>query len=208
MFRWYVRNRDTLLPVLVVAAVALLLANAIQHGYLTASLLAKNKDALGALQNVVQVIVLSVGATFSYYRFFRGRTFVSRAEIEIHVEVFDATEKINIHSVIIEFKNLGTISIWDPVPQVAANLIGPDGVDSETWRNWEHARSMNAENRSDGRRTRPLFTVVDSGETVTFNTYHEVPTRIWAAEYEVFVRDSDGNVWKRAVMVQNKRSAS
>jgi hypothetical protein len=207
MQRWYVRNRDTIVPLLGVGAIALLLANLIQHGYLTASLLATNKDALSALQSVVQVVVLTAGAIFSYYRFFRGRTFVSRAEINIVVQVLSAGEDQHLHSVIVQFKNLGTVSIWEPLPVVNVQLIGPEGVVSETWRNWRAARVTDHQNARDLESTIPL-TVVDSGETVTFNTYHEVSKRFWAAEYEVFVKDSDGNIWKRAAMVSNTPAAA
>jgi hypothetical protein len=176
----------------------LLLANLIRHGVLTTSTLARNKDALNALQSAVQVVFIIVGAVFSYYRFFRGRTFVSRADVAIMVEVIKATDAANLHAVTIDFKNLGTVSVIEPRPTVEVYVYGPSGEDAETWDNW----------RSVGPGTkRPTYSVVDSGETVSFLNDHTVPTAAWAVAYVAFVTDVDGVTWSRSKVVANKPAA-
>jgi hypothetical protein len=194
--RWFTRHRDTVVPLLVVVVAALLLANLIKHGILTASQLASNRDALAALQSAVQVVFIILGAVFSYYRFFRGRTFVMCADVSIKVEVIQASDEFNLHSLTVEFKNLGTVSIWDPKPNVNVHLIGPDGVTTEAWKNWREAASPAS--------GPVLYAVVDSGETVSFSTYHRVLKSIWAVEYEAFVSDVAGVTWKRSATVANK----
>jgi hypothetical protein len=194
--KWFARYRETIVPLMVVVAGVLLLANLIKYGILSASQLTQSKDALSALQSAVQVVFLVLGAVFSYYRFFRGRTFVSRGDLTISVTVIETTAAHNLHWVSIEFTNLGTVSVWDPKPEVLITMLGPDGVTSDSWSDWHEAVT--------GREKRRGFSVIDSGETATFTTHQEVSKGVWAVEYQVFVTDSDGVQWKRATMIENK----
>jgi hypothetical protein len=82
MKKWLTHHRDVVIPALVILATVLVLANLMKYKLLTASVLASNKDALAALSSAVSIIAISAGAVFSYYRFFRGRTFYSRAELK------------------------------------------------------------------------------------------------------------------------------
>jgi hypothetical protein len=192
----FARYRETIVPMLVVVVAALVLANFVKHGLLTASRLEQSKDALSALQSAVQVLFIMLGAVFSYYRFFRGRTFVSRGDITITATVIETTADHNLHWVSIEFKNLGTVSVWDPKPEVIVFLFGPNGIVKKPWTDWHEAGTGNE--RTVG------LSMIDSGETATFTTYHEVPKTMWAVEYQVFVTDADGIRWKRATMIENK----
>jgi hypothetical protein len=194
--KWFARYHETIVPLMVVVAGLLLLANLIKDGILSASELTQSKDALNALQSAVQVVFIVLGAVFSYYRFFRGRTFVSRGDLTISVTVIETTATHNLHWVSIEFKNLGTVSMWDPKPEVFVTIFGPDGVVSDSWSDWREAVT--------GRERRHGFSVIDSGETATFTNHKEVSKGVWAVEYQVFVTDSDGVRWKRATMIENK----
>jgi hypothetical protein len=197
--KWFARYRETIIPLLVVVACVLLLANFVKHGILSTSQLTESKDALSALQSAVQVVFLILGAVFSYYRFFRGRTFVSRGDLTISVAVIETTATYNLHWVSIEFKNLGTVSVWDPKPEVFVALFGPDGVVTDSWSNWQEDVT--------GRERRSGFSIVDSGETASFTTHQQVAKAVWAVEYQVFVTDADGVRWKRATMIENRRSS-
>ena len=194
--KWFARDRETIIPLMVVLACVLLLANLIKHGILSASQLTQSKDPLSALQSATQVVFLVLGAVFSYYRFFRGRTFVSRGEVTISVNVIETTTDYNLHWVSIEFKNLGTVSVWDPKPEVFVTMFGPAGVVRDSWSDWREAVT--------GREIRRGFSVIDSGEIASFTTHQEVSKTIWAVEYQVFVTNADGVRWKRATMIENK----
>lgn len=196
MQKWYIRHRDTIIPLLAVAAATLLLVNLMKDGVLTPSRLKDNKDALAALQSVVQVVVISLGAVFSYYRFFRGRTFVARADVELCADVFGAGSDAYLHAIRIEFKNLGTVSIFDPRPVLNVQYYGPTPVKDENWSDWREASLPD--------RSRLSYAVVDSGETASYSASHEVPKTIWVVEYTVFITDTDGVTWKRSVTVANK----
>jgi hypothetical protein len=193
---WFARHRESIILGLTLLVAGLLLANLIRHGILSASALSQSKDALSALQSAVQILFIVLGAIFSYYRFFRGRTFVSRAIVDVDVAVIETTRTYTLHWVTLEFKNLGTVSVWAPRPEVIVRLTGPTGTSVETWDDWREA--------STGRERRRHLSVVDSGETISFTALKEVPVDIWAVEYQVFVTDSDGVRWKRAVMVPNR----
>src|SRR5262245_41262490 len=194
--RWFARYRESITLGLILVVAGLFLGNLIRHGVLSASKLSQSKDALAALQSAVQILFIVLGAIFSYYRFFRGRTFVSRANVKVEVSVVETSKDVNLHWVTIEFQNLGTVSIWGPEPEVIVELIGPNGVTKDSWRDWREA--------STGRERHRGLSVVDSGETISFTASNDVRTSVWAVHYQVFVTDADGVRWKRAVMVPNQ----
>ena len=196
--KWLLRNRETLFPALSAVALALLIALLVREDILTASKLAENKDALGALSSSVSMILLTIGGIFSYYRFFRGRTFFARADINIKVTVIDADSDELIHFVVIEIKNIGTLPIWNPVPVVDVTAIDGNEESSERWDNWVEG-SLN--------RGTELHTVVDSGEDASFFNTHRVPKSVCAVSYIAYVTAESGETWKKAVMVQNKGSS-
>jgi len=189
---WFARHRDTIIPALVTIAAALVIGNLVRHGILTASRLGKNKDALAALQSATQIIILVLGGVFSYYRFFRGRIFISRADLTLTtglVETPDAT----VHAVTLELKNLGTTTIWQPKPSVTVRV-------RRSAQMWEYVDP-------------PVFEaddiiVVDSGETASFTTVFETAKTDSAVEISAQVRSMDNIVWRRLLVVANKKAAA
>jgi hypothetical protein len=199
MKNWLTRHREAIMPLLVLAAVTLILANLLRHGLLTPSILAANKDALAALNSAVGVIVIVVGGIFSYYRFFRGRTFFSRAELKVSVVVIETTEDFNIHAVTVEVKNIGTLSIWEPTPYVRVDQYGPRGRKTDQWANWTEASGPGVETE--------MLTVIDSGETAAFICQHQVEKSIWSVTYVAFVKSREREIWKASTTVANKSKA-
>lgn len=192
---WITRNREILFPIFTVLVVALVVANSLKHGWLTTSILADNKDALDALNKVVTAIVVGVGAVFSYYRFFRGRTFFSRANLAMDVVVLPTTDEFNIHAVTLKVTNIGNLSIWEPVPEMKVRKYGPTGVEEEVWGAWGEAKASWEDQR--------MLSVVDSGETVTFIHHTQVDKETWAVTYMAFVRSRRKDIWKHSVTVSN-----
>src|ERR1700678_1114938 len=127
MKSWLTRHRDVTIPALVVVVAALVLANLMRYKLLTATALASNKDSLSALSSAVSVIPIIAGSVFSYYRFFRGRTFFCRAELKVNVTVIPTGTGVNLHAVALEVKNIGSLSIWDPIPVIRIDEYGPKG---------------------------------------------------------------------------------
>jgi hypothetical protein len=197
MKKWLTRHRETVIPSLVVLATILVLADLMKYRFLTASVLASNKDALSTLSSAVSIIVICVGAVFSYYRFFRGRTFYSRAELKINVTVIPTQAGTNMHAVILEVKNIGTLSIWNPVPVMRVHEFGPDGVNDRVIDSWYEAQSPKGEGAT--------LAVIDSGETASFWTKIEVADRLWVVFYTAFVH-SEQQIWKQVTVVKNSRT--
>lgn len=193
--KWLTKHRETLVPLLVAAVLVLTLANLVRHEVLTASRLAGNKDSLAALSSAINIVVLLIGAVFSYYRFFRGRTFFSRAEVSITVDVIDTSEEFYLHFICIEIKNIGTLSIWNPLPTVEVTFEGPQQIKPQLWNRWHEA--------SVDQNKKEQFTVIDSGETASFVNYHRVAKSVWAVGYAAFVQAESGEIWKRAIMAPN-----
>src|SRR5215208_2443786 len=131
--RWFARYRESIVLALILLVGGLFLANLVRHGVLSASTLSQSKDALAALQSAVQILFIVLGGIFSYYRFFRGRIFITRATVAIDVVVIEATNAVTLHWITIEFKNLGTVPIWAPRPEVIVQLAGPTRTSPETW---------------------------------------------------------------------------
>jgi len=194
MRSWLTRHRDVVIPALVVIVAVLILADLIKYRLLTASALAGNKDALAALSSAVNIIAVAVGAVFTYYRFFRGRTFFNRAELKINVTVISTRTGVNLHAVILEVKNIGSLSIWEPVPIIRVDEYGPNGINSRSIDSWSEARSP----RSRGQ----TLPVVDAGETASFWMTEEVPQSSWVLIYTAWVH-SQGETWKQVAVVEN-----
>lgn len=195
MRKWLTQHREIVVPGLVILVAVLVLADLMKYRLLTASVLVSNKDALSALGSAVSIIAISVGAVFSYYRFFRGRTFYSRAELKINVAVIPTRAGINMHAVILEVKNIGTLSIWNPVPVIRVDEYGPNGVSQKFMESWSEAQSPKGEVGT--------LPVIDSGETAPFWTAIEVPDTVWAVFYTAFVHSEQGEIWKQAACVKN-----
>jgi hypothetical protein len=197
MKEWLTRHRELAIPGLVILAGVLVLADLLKYGLLTPSVLASNKDALSALSSVVSIIVIVVGSVFSYYRFFRGRTFYSRAELKIVVTVIPTDPGTNMHAVVLEVKNIGTLSIWNPVPVMRAQLYGPNGVENRVYDSWAEARSPKGEHGT--------LAVIDSGETASFWTELDVSDAVWAVFYTAFIHSDRGEIWKQVSVVKNNK---
>jgi hypothetical protein len=163
------------------------------HHTETALWLGKNKDLLAALQCIVQMILLTIAATLAYYRFFRGRTLVSRADVTVGVTVISLSEAMNLHVIRVCLKNIGPSTIWSPRVSLRSTAVRSDGTTKrDEWREVE---------LSD--RTRQACGMVDSGETITFATSVSVPKEVPAFLYEAFAIDADNLPWGDMVGVAN-----
>lgn len=176
-------------------ALGLVLAILLKHGMLTRSRLEDSKDALSALNYAVGVLAVVIGSVLSYYRFFRGRTFVARAEPTISVEVLPTTEDFNIHAVTLHLKNIGNLPIWDPVPRVEVRKEGSAGPVTEAWNSWVEARASNEPGVG--------LAVVDPGETVSFINHLRVPNDVWAVSYIAFFQSNGRQIWKCSQTTSN-----
>jgi len=193
---WSGPRRATAIATLSSVAIVLALANLIKEGYITWDILRDRKDALNAAASAINILVVLVGAVLSYFRFFRGRTFSTRADLDLSVEVIPLPDNRRLHAITFRVKNVGNTPIWNPRPIIEISLLGPTGSQHfGVINSWSDVLSA-----PDG----PLrVAVLDPGETGTFATRREFDADVWVVTYAASVTCDSGDVWKHVRLVRN-----
>jgi hypothetical protein len=192
---WLRRHKGAVVFGLTLALISLGLADAWKYGIVSADWLAKRKDALSALSSLVTLLVLVAGSTFSYYRFFRGRTLSLRLELAIAVSIHKAPNATMLHAITLTAKNVGGSTIWNPSPElVIITHMEEESLERITdW--WDEPTG------DEQRLTAP---VIDPDEAVTFFAQREIPQQAWAVTYTACVRADTGDAWFTAKTVSNE----
>jgi hypothetical protein len=152
------------------------------------------RDALDAFQGFTEIAVLIGAAILSYDKFFRGRAFVSRADLTLSVTVIDTNSSSYLHAVLVTVKNVGTSTIWNPVPQMRLQCL--ESETDATVGAWHEIR-LCAESAA-------ANAVIDSGERVMFCTTYNIPKTCYAVQYEAIVTESAGLAWMATTIVANR----
>jgi hypothetical protein len=124
---WSGRRRGLIIALLSGAAIGLVLANLVKQGVVTWATLETHKDGLAAAQSVVSITVVLVAAVLSYFRFFHGRTFSTRAELDLTVRVFSLPNGQLMHAISLALRNIGGAAIWDPQPVMSMTITDAEG---------------------------------------------------------------------------------
>lgn len=197
MITWLRRHAGPVTFVLSLLIIVLALSNAWKHDLVSAGWLAEHKDALEALNSILTMLVLAAGAVFSYYRFFKGRTLSLRVELALEVSVHATPRHYRIHAISLSAKNVGSSTVWNPTPDIAVHLHGPEDV-AEIRRISEWSQENGADPG--------MVAVIDAGETVFFFAHQHIPDAAWAVTYAASVRADQGDVWHVSRTVSNKES--
>lgn len=195
MITWLRRHAGPITFVLSLIVLVLALSNAWKHGLVSAVWLANQKDALSALNSIVTMLILVAGAIFSYYRFFKGRTLSLRVELSLEASVHETPQHYRIHAISLSAKNVGSSTVWNPLPTITVQIHGPEGVE-ET----RHITDWSAETGSNP----DMVAVIDAGETVFFFAHQHIPDKAWAVSYFASMRADQGDVWHISRTVSNK----
>jgi hypothetical protein len=182
-----------------VLAIVLVLANLIRHDVLTWETLKQRKDALDAASSVLGILVLGAGSVLSYFRFFHGRTFSTRGEVDLLVEIHSLPTGQLLHLLSLSFKNVGTTAIWDPQPSISAIASTVDRTEEVQ----DIGYWMDAFVGSDGRLRAP---VIDTGETGRFPAQHTFAPEVVTVTYVVTITCETGDVWRHVRIVRNSVS--
>jgi len=187
----------------VLGAVALLLlaANAVKYGFLSWQWLDDHGDALDAAYSAVSIVAILVGGLLAYYRFFRGRTLATRAELSIDVDVLEAPHRRFMHAITVRVKNVGTVTIWEPRPIIDGVEHRADGME----RRFQIARWYEPSETSGDP---PQVGLLDSGESGDFFAQRTFDADVWAVTYAPTVRCASGDSWTKLKTVANRSSAS
>jgi hypothetical protein len=195
MRTWLERYRGEILGILSFLVTALALANVLKERSITLAWLKDNKDAITASTGISTTLLVFLGGVFSYYRFFRGRTFAARAELQLSVSVHETTEDFHIHSIVAEIKNLGSMPIWDPRPTIWFTVHGPEGSNRRVIDDWFNPPSISGQSSE--------LTVIESTETASFFAQQQIPKNVWVVTYIMAIRSRSGDVWHVGTSVSN-----
>ena len=187
MRAWFERHRGEILGILSLSVAALALANVLKERSISVAWLKDNKDAITAATGIATTLLVFLGGVFSYYRFFRGRTFAARAELKLNVLVHATTEDFHLHSIIAEIKNLGSMPIWDPQPTIWLTIHGPEGSSRNVIDDWFDPPSPSGRGSD--------LTVIESSETTSYFAQQKVPKTAWVVTYLMAIRSRSGDVW-------------
>ncbi len=200
VMRWISRHHGACVLVLTLIVLALVLAHLWRLEILSTNWLSSNKDTLSALSSILTIAVLSTGSIFSYYSFFRGRTFSLRANLELEASKHQAPsgEILQVYSFVVN--NAGTSTIWNPRPIVKLVWHGPGDQQSErTVDYWVEEVASNSEDQ---------IPVIEPSESAQFFGQHSVPKEIWAVTYHATLVDDSNHSWSISKTFSNKVSKS
>jgi len=196
---WSGRRRGLAIAFLSVAALGLGVTNLVKHGFLTWDTLKDHKEALDGASSAISILVLTVGAVLSYFRFFHGRTFATRAELDLAVCVYSLPNGYLLHTISLSLKNVGGSAIWNPQPVIAITVADENGSRSAGLVN----RWVDPLEPSDGAMR---VAVVDTGETGRFPFQRTFDAQVWTVTYLASVTCDSGDVWKHVQIVRNVAS--
>ena len=194
MNRFVRRNRNVILLWGVLIVIGLLIANAWHHELITPEILKKNKDAIQAASSVLTATVVVVGAFLTYYRFFKGRTFSLRGQIEIKVNVHDLLDAENLHVVKVLFKNVGTTAIFNPKLKLIVHILG-DNEERRVIDQWFDPGKELVDV--------PRMYFVDPEESASFLTHVTVSKMSPSVIYTAIISSEEKVIWQDAQSVSN-----
>jgi hypothetical protein len=191
------RYRIWATPVLAAVLATLLAAYARKVGILSTLWLTGHKDALAALSSAISAAGIVIGGLMAYFRFFRGRTLATRADLTIEVELIPSPSGRLLHSITVSVKNVGTVTIWEPRPVIEVTRRHTDGTSSSfSIADWYELPDDNV--------GPPRLSALDSGETGAFFTSQFFEPEIWAVTYAAVVSCATGDSWTKLRTVENR----
>ncbi|QYO61956.1 hypothetical protein [Leptolyngbya sp. 7M] len=209
----YRRHEHTIQFILIALIALLVVANVQKEQKISIRWLAERKDALAALNSIVTIVLLLIGSTFSYYRFFYGQTLAIRLELLLDVSVHGPPEEspFQLHVICLTVKNIGSFSLWNPMVKLTV-VPHVGGMSSDVGRTSspkdEITMSPWFQNGSNSVSADPTISdpmiLIASGETAPFFAQREIPKEVWAVTYIVRLEAGNGTVWSTSKTVSNK----
>ncbi|MCB2228915.1 MAG: hypothetical protein KQH53_19730 [Desulfarculaceae bacterium] len=197
MCNWLERHNGSIIFVLSIVAIMLACANAWKYNFVSLSWLKDQKDTFSSLKDIITLLIFLIVSTFSYYRFFKGRTLSLRADTDIQVSVHESPGDYNIHAFTLNLQNVGTSTIWTPKPNVKYHLHYSDGdVSSHEINDW-YKEDMDTSKYV-------TSSVVEPDEKAYFFGHCEVPKKVWAVTYFAKIQADNGDCWFTAKTINNK----
>ncbi|QDV51009.1 hypothetical protein [Gimesia fumaroli] len=190
------QHHAQIIAVLILIILILLFFNLIKHELIRPDWLAVNKDSISAAYDIFSIVVLLIVSIFSYYRFFRGRTFAMRAQPKITATVHDTSDNYYIHAITVEIENVGPLPIWNPSPVTVAKIHGPNEIEREKVID-QWSRPPFSSDRATN------YVIIETGETISFFAHQKIPKEAWAVTYSTSIRAESKDIWATNMTVSN-----
>lgn len=190
-------RRVQLLQILIVVIVVMLIGVVIKQNIITYNLLVCNNTLITTIKDIITILAIIAGAILSYFRFFAGRTFSAKADIQFDVSLIETPQKKIMHVVSVSILNLGSLTIWNPVAKIGIKQFNDTKQNQDLIVEKFHSESY----FKDKGRSEP---VIDVGEKGYYMIWHEFDTSTWAVTYTVELTSSGGQKWQSSKTVANK----
>ncbi len=159
--------------------------------------LIRKKELFATLRELLTVIAIIGGGFLTYFRFFKGRIFSEKADVEITVQLIETPNDSILHSVNCFLINKGSTTIWNPTTRIGIkrfyinNTITQEVVDGIREKSFFDEREFDR-----------YF--VDPGEKIIFLNQQEHDYNVWAVLYEIEISSKSKATWKTATLVNNQ----
>ena len=174
------------------SAICLLLFN---YSFIRARI-TSNKEFVGVCKDIITIITIIVGSFLSYFKFFKGRTFSAKADIEFDIIVIEAPNDRFLHVIRFAMINKGTITIWNPVAKIRIKSFVENEVHTQFIRDLKESSSFDEMDEKHN-------CILDVGEKGFFYCHMDFHKSIWAVSYEVEITANNGSVWKNSTAIPN-----
>lgn len=185
-----------IVAVSVIIILLLILANLFKYNYFSLLMFAQNKDAITTLTSIISTIILIISALATYYRFFRGRIFSTRVEIELKVSLHLINKETVLQAIEIEITNIGGFSIWEPSVSLSAYKHNLNGELSSPI-------AVNIWGSPSNEERQESVIVAHPQEKIHFYAFQKIPTKTTIVTYVTTVRIGKKTTLSKAITVPN-----
>ena len=169
----------------------------IKQNIITSSLLVSNSPLIAVIKDIITILAIIAGAILSYFKFFAGRTFSAKADIEFDVSLIESPNKNILHFVSVTILNVGNLTIWNPEAKIVIKQFNDNKSNDALIVDEFQSKSY----FKDKGKSEP---VIDVGEKGYYMIWHEFEPSTWAVTYTVEVTSSGGQKWQKTITIANK----
>lgn len=187
------KHRASLTALLLIGFAIALGANIVKYQWIRAPAAFMAPAWVSAAASVCSAAVIVLGAVFSYFRFFRGRTFSLRAELDIEVSVH-ALAGGYLHTAVLRARNVGTSAIWFPRATIGTAVDGAEARETHDVTDWPKGLSS----------LKHGYDIIESGESQIYVLTKRFEASAAVVTYFGVLRADAGNEWHAARSVANR----
>lgn len=194
MIIWLHRNRFEIFTILLFIILALLGVLIIKNHDLNKVEYEEYKRLTDIVSNVLSILLISIGAILSYFKFFKGRILQENIELVGFAKVVETDEKHNSVFCNIKVKNIGNIALVNPKSYMKVEFLTDESIkeEKEIDLNEEYSNQSNS------------WVIIEPRAHYNVHSFHKVDKSVWAFRYTFHLTSDRKNTWLRVITVFNK----